>query len=706
MNDASPSMLSKEMAFLNDGGEMGALMRERDWLGSPLGGPASWPQSLKSMVGLLLNSRFPMFVAWGEELGFLYNDAYAEILGTKHPAALGRCFRDVWSEIWPDIEPLIQAALAGDGAYREDLPLLMNRKGFDERTWFTFSYSPARDESGRVAGMFCVCTETTAQVLSDRTLAAERDRQRLMLQQMPGFVAVLSGPEHRYDYVNDAYVTISGPRDFLGRSVREVFPELEGQGFHELLDQVYATGQRVVSRGRPLRLAGQEAPRVIDFLFEPVRDDAGAVTGIFVGGYDVTEAHRAQDAVRASEARLTFLDRLGAETAALAGADAVLQATTRLVGEHLGVSVCAYADMDEDQDGFTIRGDWAAPGSRSIVGRYSLADFGRLAVRNLGAGLPLVVHDNLCELAPEEAATFQGIGIAATICMPLVKEGRLTALMAIHDKAPRRWTDEELTLLREVTERSWAHVERAGALAELRASEAQFRIFAQAMPNHVWAAHPDGSLYWLNDQVYAYSGEPEGSLHGAATWTAIVHPDDRPAAGQAWAHCLATGEVYETEFRIRRADGAYRWFLVRAEPVRGPGGNIVNWVGTNADIEDRKRQSEQLAQLNATLEQKVEERTRELMLAEDALRQAQKMEAVGQLTGGLAHDFNNLLTGISGSLEMMGGRIAQGRMHDVDRYLLAAQGAAKRAAALTHRLLAFSRRQTLDPRPTDVNALV
>ena len=114
----------------------------------------------------------------------------------------------------------------------------------------------------------------------------------------------------------------------------------------------------------------------------------------------------------------------------------------------------------------------------------------------------------------------------------------------------------------------------------------------------------------------------------------------------------------------------------------------------------------QLRALTDTLESRVAARTAELMLAEEALRQSQKMEAVGQLTGGLAHDFNNLLTGITGSLELMSARIAQGRYGDVDRYVAAAQGAAKRAAALTHRLLAFSRRQTLDPKPTDVNRLV
>ena len=137
-------MASLEDLFV-DGGRVGALMRAHDWSQSPLGHPSAWPTSLRTVVDLLLRSRFPMFVAWGGELGFLYNDAYAEILGAKHPDAIGRRFSEIWSEIWTDISPLIDAAMAGQATYREDLPLVMNRKGYDEQAWFTFSYSPVRD---------------------------------------------------------------------------------------------------------------------------------------------------------------------------------------------------------------------------------------------------------------------------------------------------------------------------------------------------------------------------------------------------------------------------------------------------------------------------------------------------------------------------------------------------------------------------------
>ena len=133
-----------------------------------------------------------MFVAWGSELGFLYNDSYAEILGAKHPAALGGRFYDIWSEIWPDISPLIDAAMNGHATYREDLPLVMNRKGYDEQTWFTFSYSPVRDENGRVAGMFCACTETTKQVLAERALRDSEGRLREAGKRKDEFLAMLA----------------------------------------------------------------------------------------------------------------------------------------------------------------------------------------------------------------------------------------------------------------------------------------------------------------------------------------------------------------------------------------------------------------------------------------------------------------------------------------------------------------------------------
>ena len=171
--------------------------------------------------------------------------------------------------------------------------------------------------------------------------------------------------------------------------------------------------------------------------------------------------------------RLRFLDDLSREITVADDADRVMAITTRMVATHLGVSNCAYADMDEDEDGFTIRGDWAAAGSSSIVGRYRLRDFGAMALERLHAGLPLIINDNARDLPAHEARTFQDIGIASTICLPLIKGNQLTALMAVHDARPHDWTPSELRLIASVAERSWAHIERVRttvALAELNAS--------------------------------------------------------------------------------------------------------------------------------------------------------------------------------------------------------------------------------------------
>ena len=424
---------------------MGEAIRRHDWHGSPLGPVEAWPDALKTTVALMLGSRFPQAIAWGPELITLHNDAFLPILGNK-PSALGRPFSAVWAETWDEIEPIAEAAFAGRATFVEDFPLVVERGGSPEQVYFTFCYSPIRDQTGRVLGILDTVAETTATVVANQ--------------------------------------------------------------------------------------------------------------------------------------RLAFLDGLGRAVAGARDADAILATTTRMVAEYLQLSNCAYADMDADADGFTIRGDWPRKGAPSIVGRYSLADFGRLAVDRLSAGEPLVVNDNLRELAPEEAATFQAIGIAATICMPLVKDGRLTALMAIHDRLPRTWSESDLALIREVTERSWAHIERVRADAAMREAAAA------------------------------------------------------------------------------------------------------------------------LATLNATLEERVEERSDRLAEAEAALRQSQKMEAVGQLTGGVAHDFNNLLTIIRSSVDFL-------RRPDLPeerrrRYMDAVSDTVDRAAKLTSQLLAFARRQTLKPEVFDV----
>jgi PAS domain S-box-containing protein len=253
--------------------------------------------------------------------------------------------------------------------------------------------------------------------------------------------------------------------------------------------------------------------------------------------------------------------------------------------------------------------------------------------------------------------------------------------------------------------------DRKRAEERLTISENRYRSLAKASAQIVWSATIAGEAMNELRDWDEFTGQSAGASAGYG-WADAIHPEDRALTVAAWQVALTTGGPFEVEQRLRRHDGEYRHMAVRGTPVRDRTGTIVEWVGTHTDITEQRRVMADLVRLNTTLEERVEARTRELQKVEEALRQAQKMEAIGQLTGGIAHDFNNLLTGIMGSLEVVRRRINRlplpedERAEQVNRFIDAATASATRAAALTHRLLAFARRQPLDMRPTNVAALI
>ncbi|GJG85975.1 hypothetical protein tb265_11560 [Gemmatimonadetes bacterium T265] len=318
-------------------GELRALCRALDWSVTPLGPVETWPVSLRTTVAMLLAARHPMILFWGPERVQLYNDAYVPTLGPgRHPAALGMRAADCWrGAVWDIVGPQLDHVVAtGVATWHEDQAVPLPRHGTVEETYWTYSYGPAFDDAGRVAGVLVVTQETTARVVGERerraavaALAAERDRLRQAFDQAPGFVAVLRGPEHRYEYVNGPYAQMAGHRPLVGRSVREAFPDLAGQGFYELLDRVYATGEPFAGTAVPIQLqpvpGGPAEARRIDLIYQPLTEpgdatgarDSGAsdeaaayggdgrrrtglrVTGILVQGRDVTAAARDAEAL-------------------------------------------------------------------------------------------------------------------------------------------------------------------------------------------------------------------------------------------------------------------------------------------------------------------------------------------------------------------------------------------------------------------------
>ena len=167
---------SNELNFLSGGGELGQLIREFDWTATSLGIPANWPQNLRMALRIMLTSLQPIWIGWGNELIYLYNDPYKSIIGGKHPWALGKPTTEVWSEIWPDISPLLETALGGDlGTYVEAKLLIMERNGYPEETYYTFSYSPIPNDDGTVGGILCANSDDTQRVIGERQLALLRD---------------------------------------------------------------------------------------------------------------------------------------------------------------------------------------------------------------------------------------------------------------------------------------------------------------------------------------------------------------------------------------------------------------------------------------------------------------------------------------------------------------------------------------------------
>ncbi len=538
--------------FLSGGGQMGKRMRSHDWSTSPLGQPEAWPQSLRTLVRLMLNARQAMFIAWGPELAFLYNDDYALILGAKHPQALGRPFAEVWSDIWTQIEPLVDSTLAGEAVGHEDLLIPMERNGYRENAYFTFSYTPVHDESGAVAGLFCAVIETTGKVFAERRLATERERLRELFHQAPGFMAMLRGPKHVFEMVNASYDQLVGHRDIVGKPVLEALPELTNQGFKELLDRVYSTGEPFVGRG--LRVTLQRGPnsrpeeRFVDFVYQPIRDAQGRVSGVFAEGSDVTEAKRTESALRASEAR----------------ANGVL----RGMNEGFLLLDPEYRIVQINAEGLRIDGRPAD----QILGRSHW----EVWPASVGTPVEEAYRKAMAERVPaafEHYYDFGGRGVWLELRIFPVEEGGVAVFY------------------RDVTERQ-------KAAEALRASEARLKAILENVPiGIVIAEAPSGRIVTGNretERIFRHPIYPTSGLESYGRWR-VHHPDGTPAQPHEYpiARAIATGETTKgEEYLYRRGDGTMAWMRFAAAPVRDDDGSIVAGVVAIVDIDQEKQAEE------------------------------------------------------------------------------------------------------------------
>ena len=746
--------------------------------------------------------------------GFV-NRAYCEQVGLPYADALRLDWRTL---LHPDdiagVVAATEAGRAGGGEFGFEARM---RAADGQWRWTRTVTRPRLAADGTRLGYVGVAHDITEAKEAERTVRAREEQLSALIDQTSAGLAQvdLTG---RFTMVNDRFCQLTG------RS-RSDLSRLRMADITHPDDRPTNAAQQaaLVRDGTPYtvekRLLSPHGGSVwVSSSAALIRRPDGTPMSALAVMLDITARRNAQDAVRENEARLGFLDTLGKATATANDADAVLAITTRLLGEHLAAADCAFADMADDGDTFHIRGDWHLPGARSIVGTYSLATFGSMAVADLNAGRPLVI-DDMAAIDGDGAAAFRAIGIEATIVMPFIKGDRLAALMAVHADAARTWTEAELSLVREVTERSWAHVERVRAEAALRDSERQLRLAIEGARIGTWHWDPVTRRGGWSARTAEIMGVPVDRRLSQREQAEMIHPDDRARVAEGLARLATAGNDFATEYRIIRPDGAVRWIASHGRIMRDEAGAPIRAIGTIRDVTIRREAQEEAHRLNQTLEATVAERTaerdrmwrlsRDLLLvvdlrrriravnpavealgytadavtgrsmaafihpddraaanqamravatapigefparlraadggwrhfiwsaapgegeayvigrdvtaetqrrgeleqAQEALRQAQKVESLGQLTGGVAHDFNNLLTPIIGNLDLLARRAAKEEAGDERqaRMIRGALESAERARTLVQRLLAFARRQPLQPGSVDLSMLV
>ena len=569
---------SPDTAFidsLRQGGETGRLIADHDWSQTSIGPINTWSGPLRTALNLLLRSPVPIVMLWNEDGVMLYNDAYSVFAGGRHPQLLGSKVREGWPEVADFNDNVMKTGLAGGTLQYKDQQLTLHRHGKPEPAWMNLDYSPVLDELGRPAGVIAVVVETTERILAERRAGEERARMQAMLAQMPGFAAILEGPRHVFTYVNEAYSTIAGGRRLLGLGVREAFPELAVQGFYDLLDEVYRTGVPYVGRALPIQLDGVQGKRFIDLLYEPIRDVRGTITGIFVGGYDVTEAQVAAERIG-----------LALDSGAIVGTWVWDIPTGIITGDErfartFGVETSAMrAGVDVERLLASIHPDdldYVRPHLEATLATGGLYSIQYRVRKGDGSWMWIEANGRVDMDADGHALRFPGVLI-------------------------------------DVDDRRRAELSLEGARGRLAVSEESLRLATEAAEIGTWDLDLTTDVLTWSDRTKAMFGISPNVVCSMADFYAGLHPDDREATGIAFASALdpEVRAVYDVEYRtIGKEDGVVRWVAAKGKGLFDPAGTCVRAMGTAIEITARKATEAALAELNASLERQVAEQLAE-----------------------------------------------------------------------------------------------
>ncbi|MET0536121.1 MAG: PAS domain-containing protein [Steroidobacter sp.] len=507
-------------------------------------------------------------------------------------------------------------------------------------------------------------------------------------------------------FYNDAYRRSLGPERhpvMLGARLRELWSET----WSIMGPQI----ERVMSGGATWQedhlvlvpRFGKREEIYWTYSFSPIDDSSAPnhVGGVIVLCLETTKKVRAE---RQLAFQLVLSDRLRS----LSDAAEIMSTAAEMLGTQLDAGRVGYAEIDPPGEIATVVCDWTGHNMASLRGTHRIGDFGADLIYELRSGHMVHVDDTDTDLLTSgsgRAANYRAAGMRSMIDVPLIKLGRLVAVLYVHHADPRRWTEDELALTRETAERTWDAVERARAESALRQLNATLeqRVIDAVAQRQLWGNLLDSAksliaAVGLDYKFIAFNRAYSDQLElrfgvrpqvGRSLLEMLkVDREQLAMSGSRWSRALAGEEFTLIETTAPNEHDLVRHFEITYTSLRDRSGKLIGAFLYAHDVTERVRDQQRLSE------------------AEESLRQSQKMEAVGQLTGGIAHDFNNLLTGIIGSLDMMQRKLARGQQIDVNAYVSAAMAAANRAAALTHRLLAFSRRQALDPRPVNAHRLV
>jgi len=630
----------------------------------------------------------------------------------------------------------------------------MEGEGLVERYW-SATHTPVLDDAGDVAFILQHTVDITelhllrqqasesealvssqvegtvfehARAVEDRSrhVAAERDQLRQLFEQAPGFMAVLQGPQHVFVLANAAYVSLVGQRDVIGKPLLDALPEVEHQGFARLLDSIYESGETYVGRNVPVALRsspdGPERKRVVDFVYQPIRNGSGEVTGIFVQGHDLTEKAAAEQALKESERRFRLVSESAPVMLWMSDEHGECIYLNQALREFWGIGEEDVAGFDwratihpDDVPAVLARrneslgnafGYTAEARYRRVDGRYRLfrtTAHPRFAPSGAFAGM-IGVNVDVTETRAAEAAVREetrsleilnqtSLSVAAELDLPRIVKKVTDAGVQLTGAAYGAFFNTEvdgdgegyrLFALSGMERDAFpATMPRATALfAPTFHGEAIVRCDDVTADPRFGGNPPHAGLPQNHPPVKSYLAVPVRSRSGVVLGGLFFgHPEPG---------------VF-TERSERLAEGL-------AAQAAGAIDNAQLFQSAEREIAQRKEAEWALQQLNARLEQEVVERTAELRANEEALRHAQKMEALGRLTGGIAHDFNNLLQVISGNLQLLAKDLS-GEERAQERLENALSGVSK-GATLAAQLLAFGRRQPLAPKVIDLRRLV